>query len=57
MQHRLYVQDDVTKLVMENGKIKLRREYLNLIATARMLLPQGLASVPIRSVELSMAAP
>jgi ketosteroid isomerase-like protein len=43
---RLYAQDYVTKLVMENGKIKLLREYLNIIATARMLLPQGLASVP-----------
>ncbi len=43
---RLYSQDYVTRLEVENGKIKLLREYLNIIATARMLLPNGLASVP-----------
>jgi hypothetical protein len=30
----------------ENGKIKLLREYLNVIFTARVLLPNGLADVP-----------
>ncbi|MBI0325778.1 nuclear transport factor 2 family protein [Burkholderia plantarii] len=43
---RVYAQDYASRLVVENGKIKLLREYLNIIATARMLLPNGLADVP-----------
>jgi len=33
-------------LIVENGKIKLLREYLNIISGARALLPKGLADVP-----------
>ncbi len=43
---RVYAQDYVSHLVVESGKIKLLREYLNIISTARMLLPNGLADVP-----------
>ncbi|MGF6774122.1 ketosteroid isomerase-like protein [Paraburkholderia sp. GAS199] len=43
---RVYAQDYVTRLVEEGGKIKLLREYLNIISTARMMLPNGLADVP-----------
>jgi uncharacterized protein len=43
---RVYAQDYVSQLVAENGKIKILREYLNIIATARILLPNGLADVP-----------
>ncbi|MCB8878849.1 nuclear transport factor 2 family protein [Acidisoma cellulosilytica] len=43
---RVYAQDYVSRLVVENGKIKLLREYLNVILTARALLPNGLADVP-----------
>lgn len=43
---RVYAQDYVTHLLEEGGKIKLLREYLNVISTARMLLPNGLADVP-----------
>jgi ketosteroid isomerase-like protein len=43
---RAYAQDYVSQLVAENGKIKLLREYLNVISTARILLPNGLADVP-----------
>ena len=43
---RVYAQDYASRLVFENGKIKLLREYLNIISTARMLLPNGLADVP-----------
>ena len=43
---RKYAQDYVTYLLEEGGKIKLLREYLNVIATARVLLPNGLADVP-----------
>lgn len=43
---RVYAQDYVSQLVAENGKIKLLREYLNIISTARILLPSGLADVP-----------
>jgi ketosteroid isomerase-like protein len=43
---RLYAQDYVSQLVAENGKIKILREYLNVINTARMLFPNGLADVP-----------
>jgi ketosteroid isomerase-like protein len=46
---RVYAQDYASRLVVENGKIKLLREYLNVIATARMLLPDGLASVPAQN--------
>jgi ketosteroid isomerase-like protein len=43
---RVYAQDYVSQLVAENGKIKVMREYLNVINTARMLFPNGLADVP-----------
>lgn len=43
---RAYAQDYASRLVVKNGKIKLLREYLNIISTARMLLPNGLADVP-----------
>lgn len=43
---RVYAQDYVSQLVAEGGKIKLLREYLNVINTARMLFPNGLADVP-----------
>lgn len=43
---RVYAQDYVSQLVAENGKIKVLREYLNVINTARMLFPNGLADVP-----------
>ena len=43
---RVYAQDYVSHLVVENGKIKLLREYLNIISSARALLPKGLADVP-----------
>jgi ketosteroid isomerase-like protein len=45
---RVYSQDYASRLVVENGKIKLLREYLNIISTARMLLPNGLQDVPER---------
>jgi ketosteroid isomerase-like protein len=41
-----YSQEYVSHLVVEHGKIKLLREYLNIIAFARQLLPNGLADVP-----------
>ena len=43
---RVYAQDYVSQLIAENGKIKVLREYLNIIKTARALLPNGLADVP-----------
>lgn len=43
---QVYAQDYVSYLVEQDGKIKLLREYLNIISTARMLLPNGLADVP-----------
>jgi len=43
---RAYAQDYVSQLVAENGKIKLLREYMNVISTARVLLPNGLADLP-----------
>lgn len=43
---RVYAQDYVTHLLEENGKIKLLREYLNVISTARMWFPNGLLDVP-----------
>jgi uncharacterized protein len=43
---RNYAQDYVSYLVEENDKIKLLREYMNVISTARILLPNGLADVP-----------
>jgi hypothetical protein len=42
----VYAQDYVSHLVVENSKIKLLREYLNVISSARALLPKGLADVP-----------
>ncbi len=43
---RVYAQDYVSQLIAQNGKIKVLREYLNVIKTARALLPNGLADVP-----------
>jgi uncharacterized protein len=43
---KVYAQDYVSHLVVENGKIKLLREYLNIISSARALLPNGLADLP-----------
>ncbi len=43
---KVYRQDYVTQLVAEHGRIKLLRETMNIIATARALLPNGLADVP-----------
>ena len=43
---KAYAQDYVSHLVAGNGKIKLLREYLNIISFARQLLPNGLADVP-----------
>jgi ketosteroid isomerase-like protein len=42
----VYAQDYASHLVVGNGKIKLLREYLNIISSARALLPNGLADVP-----------
>jgi ketosteroid isomerase-like protein len=41
-----YAQDYATCFVVENGKIKRIREYFNAIASARAILPGGLAGVP-----------
>jgi ketosteroid isomerase-like protein len=43
---RVYAQDYVSRLVVENGKIKLLREHLNIISSARALLPNGLSDAP-----------
>lgn len=43
---RVYAQDYVSQFIAENGKIKILREYLNVIKTARMLFPNGLVDVP-----------
>ncbi|MEP7455039.1 nuclear transport factor 2 family protein [Phyllobacterium sp. SB3] len=43
---RVYAQDYVSQLIAVDGKIKVLREYLNVINTARMLFPNGLADVP-----------
>jgi ketosteroid isomerase-like protein len=43
---RLYAQDYASHLVVENGKITHLTEYMNIISSARMLLPNGLADVP-----------
>ncbi|RBP09142.1 hypothetical protein DFR50_123114 [Roseiarcus fermentans] len=43
---RIYAQDYVSQLIAEDGKIKILREYLNVIKTARALFPNGLADVP-----------
>jgi ketosteroid isomerase-like protein len=44
---RLYAQDYVSHLVVSDGKIRLMREYLNVIASARAMLPNGLVDVPV----------
>lgn len=49
---RVYAQDYVTQLIEEGGKIKLLREYLNVISTARMLFPNGLSDVPAAKNEV-----
>jgi hypothetical protein len=41
-----YAQDYASFLVVENGKIKVLREYFNAIASARAFFPNGLESVP-----------
>lgn len=41
-----YAQDYATFFVVEDGKIKIVREYFNAIASARAILPGGLAGVP-----------
>jgi uncharacterized protein len=43
---KVYAQDYASHLVVGNGKIKLLREYLNIISSARALLPNGLPDVP-----------
>lgn len=43
---KVYAQDYISRLVAENGRIKLLREYLNTVSMARALLPNGLADVP-----------
>ncbi len=43
---RIYVQNYASFLVVRDGKIKLLRAYLNVIATAKVLLPNGIADVP-----------
>lgn len=43
---RFYAQDYISRLIVKNGKIKLLREYLDVIASARAILPNGLADVP-----------
>ncbi|BDU18949.1 nuclear transport factor 2 family protein [Dyella sp. GSA-30] len=43
---RVYAQDYVSRIVVQGGRITLLREYLNIISTARLLLPGGLAGVP-----------
>ena len=46
-----YIQKYVSRLTVHDGKIKLVREYVDIIATARMLLPNGLADVPSPSYQ------
>ena len=48
---RIYAQDYASLLIVESGKIKILREYLNVISTARMILPNGLAGVPDPNVK------
>lgn len=43
---QLYPQAYARRLVVGGDKIKLLREYLNVISTARALLPNALADVP-----------
>jgi len=44
---RLYLQKYLSRLVVdEHGKIKLMREYLDIIASARVMLPNGLSDIP-----------
>ncbi|HEX4168789.1 MAG TPA: nuclear transport factor 2 family protein [Bryobacteraceae bacterium] len=42
----IYAQDYISKLAVEDGKIKSLREYLDVISSARAILPNGLADVP-----------
>ncbi len=46
----VYAQDYVSRLVVQNGKIKLLREYLNVISMAQILLPNGLADIPAPAI-------
>jgi ketosteroid isomerase-like protein len=45
-----YAQDYASRLVVDGGKIKLLREYLNVISTARVLLPNRLVDVPAAAI-------
>jgi hypothetical protein len=43
---RLYLQKYASRMVVERGKIKLMREFLDIIASARAMLPNGLSDIP-----------
>ena len=43
---RLYIQKYASRMVVEHGKIKLMREFLDIIASARAMLPNGLSDIP-----------
>jgi uncharacterized protein len=44
---RLCVQEYASRMVVdERGKIKLMRESVDIIASARVMLPNGLADIP-----------
>jgi ketosteroid isomerase-like protein len=43
---KFYAQDYISRLTVKNGNITLLREYLDVIASARAILPNGLADVP-----------
>jgi ketosteroid isomerase-like protein len=43
---RLYVQKYTSRMVVEQGKIRLMREFLDVNASARVMLPNGLADIP-----------
>ena len=45
------------RLVAEDGKIKLLRESLNVVAAAQALLPGGVAALPAPTEELSSIKP
>ena len=43
---KYYAQNYISRHTVENGKIKRLREYLDVIESARAILPNGLADVP-----------
>jgi hypothetical protein len=45
------------RLVAENGKIKLLRESLNVVAAAQALYPKGVADLPLPETEIFSVAP